>query len=130
MNCNLKQVNHFLLPSNKQSFGQGNIFTSICHSFCPQEGSRSTYKGACIWVVCIWGSLHPGGLHPGGSASRGLDRPSPLEHYRVWSTSGQYASYWNTFWNTHAPLLWTEGMTYACGIPMKERLTLFFGLLM
>ena len=42
--------------------------------------------------------LHPEGLHTGGSASGGgWADPSPLEHYRIQSISGRYASYWNAF---------------------------------
>ena len=38
----------------KRSLGQGNIFRSMCQSFCPQVGGEG------------WGSMHGGGMHGGG----------------------------------------------------------------
>ena len=43
-----------IITACKQSLGQGNVFTPVCHPVHRE-------------VVCIWVVLHPGGLH-----SRGL----------------------------------------------------------
>ena len=59
---------------------EGNLVTPVCHS---------VHRGG----VCIGGDLHSGGLPPG---ERRVGQ-TPLEYYGIWSTSGQYASYWNTF---------------------------------
>ena len=50
-----------LITTRKRGLGQGNIFTSVCHSFCPQKGG-----GICIQGVCIRGSLHLGRSPFGG----------------------------------------------------------------
>ena len=42
--------------------------------------------------VCSQGGLHPGGLHP------------PIGYHGIWSTSGQYASYWNAFLFSIVPI--------------------------
>ena len=84
-------------------FGQGNIFRSVCHSFCPLGGclypGRSVSrvlgfvsKGLCIQGVCIRGGLNPLGFCIQGR----LGRP-PIGYYVIWPTSGRYASYWNAF---------------------------------
>ena len=82
---------------------QGNIFTSVCHSV-HGGGLVSQHASQVIW---------PGGLHPGAPASGGslhlegvciqgiciqggLGR-SPIEYYRIRSTSERTASYWNAF---------------------------------
>ena len=64
----------YLLPLRK-----GNVFTSVCHSSCPQEGGLPGAGGFASRGICIRGGGLPGGsLHPGGSASRmGLGRPLP-----------------------------------------------------
>ena len=49
---------------------EGNVFTRVCHLFCPQ-----------------------GGLHPGG----GWTNIPPIRYYGIQSTSGRYAPYWNAF---------------------------------
>ena len=57
----------------KRSPGQGNIFTSVCHSvheeggrgqdgWLPSMHHRSHDQGVCIQGVCISGSLHHGGV--------------------------------------------------------------------
>ena len=58
--CSKAQFRHpteGVITARKRSLGQCNIFTSVCHSFCPRGG----------------GCLHPGRLHPGG-----LGRPPRL----------------------------------------------------
>ena len=56
----------------KRSFGQGNVFTSVCHEFCSQGGG------------IFWGGdIFSGGYFFGGGEIR--------------STFGRYASYWNAF---------------------------------
>ena len=61
-----------IFTTRKRSFGQGNVFTPVCHPVHKgREGLlqnmhyRSHDKGVYIQV-----GLHPGDLHPGGSASR------------------------------------------------------------
>ena len=54
----------YFITAGKQSLGQGNVFTSVCHSV--HTGGESVSRRG----------LHPGGsasgdLHPGGSAPRG-----------------------------------------------------------
>ena len=85
-------------------------------SFCPQGVciQRGLHPGG----VCIQGGLHPGGsasregLHPRGSASReglhpvGLGRP-PTGYYGIWSTSRQYASYWNAYLSIKTVFTWS-----------------------
>ena len=36
-----------------RSFGQGNIFTSICHSFCSQEGGGCLVPGRGVWSLGV-----------------------------------------------------------------------------
>ena len=51
----------------------------------------------CV-ILLTWGVCLQRGLHPPRSASRGLARPpSPIGYYRIRSTNGWYASYWNAF---------------------------------
>ena len=96
------------------SFGQGNVFTRMCHSVhgvgvCLQGGLHPGVLGwrkVGLQRVCILGSLPPGrGLPPGGSASRGylspggLGRPPPQIPGILRDTVNKlrYASYQNTF---------------------------------
>ena len=85
----------YLLPLRK-----GNVFTSVCHSSCPQEGGLPRAGGGSASRV----SLHPGGVCLGESAYRGVciqrgvgQTPSPIRYYGIQSTSGRYTSYWNAF---------------------------------
>ena len=78
-----------IFTARKRSLGQGNIFTSVCHSFCPR-GGEGLHPGG--------GGLHPGGvLHWGGSASRvsasrgsalRRDWADPLDAEPPWDTTG------------------------------------------
>ena len=85
----LDRKHDFYLPQLRE----GNVFTSMCHSFCPQVGGRgsasgrSAWGGSCIQGVCLprgvcirgvciqegGSTSRKGGLHPEG----GLDRPPP-----------------------------------------------------
>ena len=40
----------YFITARKRNLGQGNIFTSMCHSFCPQEGVCGVHgeEGACM----------------------------------------------------------------------------------
>ena len=96
-----------LLPiftARKRSFGQGNIFTSVCQEFCSQGGlphcmlgyhplARQTpWKGRPPWQ----GDPPRQGNTPLGKADPPARRP--LLRSACWeirSTSGRYASYWN-----------------------------------
>ena len=91
---------YIIITARKRSLGQGNVFTGMCHSFCPQ--------GRVGFPACITGYMTGGCLPPGGSASSrwgggglhpGADPPPPryMGYYEIWSISGQYASYWNAF---------------------------------
>ena len=58
----------FIFTALKRSLGQGNIFTSVCHSFC----------------------LGGGVMHPGGG--RGLGKPlNPSPHWILWDTVNKRA---------------------------------------
>ena len=73
----------------QMKFWAGNIFTSVCYSFCPQ-GEGVCIQGGCLHlgVVASGGE----GLHPWGIC---------IGYYGIWSTSGQYVSYWNAFLLIH-----------------------------
>ena len=64
----------------KRSLGQGNIFTSMCHSFC-QQGVGGSWFPSMHHRSHDQGDLYPGGLHPciqgGLHPGRGLGRPPP-----------------------------------------------------
>ena len=53
-----------IVTTRRRSLGQGNIFTSVCHSFCPHGGSVS--GGGSVSTV--------------GSTSRGVRQTSPPLH--------------------------------------------------
>ena len=59
--------------------------------------------------VCITGDLHQGGSASRGSISRPLLRY--MGYYGIWSTSGQYASYWNAFLFTKDITKWRPHLT-------------------
>ena len=107
-----------VITARKRSFGQGNVFTSSCHSvhrgvaigfpacITSQMTRGSLHWGVCIQGVphsrrvCIQGGLHKGeGLHPGGAlhvvGGWGLGRSH--KHYIIRSISGRCASYLNAF---------------------------------
>ena len=77
------------ITAHKRSLGQGNIFTSMGHSFCPQVGGlASQYASQITWL--------------GVSASRGRiciqgGWADPPQHYGIWSISARHASYRNAF---------------------------------
>ena len=74
--CRTQVFGSFFIVVNarKRSLGQGNILTSVCHSFCPQYAFRSHDQGVCLQGegsgsggFCIQGgSGSSGGLHGGG----------------------------------------------------------------
>ena len=67
------------ITARKRSLGEGNIFTSVCHSFCPQEEELAYQYASQVTgpgVSASRGSasregLPPGGFASGGSASKG-----------------------------------------------------------
>ena len=90
----------YFITARKLSLGQGNIFTSMCHSFCPQEGVCGVHgegggvhgeDGACMakgggghawqrgmrgrgaWVAirCAWHGWQLGVHGKGGMHGRG-----------------------------------------------------------
>ena len=72
------------LPPAKRSLGQGNSFTSVCHSVHRGRGSLS--GGVTVQGVSIQGGLYPGGLCLGDPLDR--DPPHTVK-------SGRYAYYLN-----------------------------------
>ena len=82
-----------IITAPKRSLGQGNVFTSVCHSVqrgvCIQRGSASrgiSIRGVCIQGVCIGGVCIPEAVYIHG-----------IRYYGIRSTSRWYASYWNAF---------------------------------
>ena len=57
---------YFIITARKQSLRQGNIFTSVCHSFCPRREGVCIQGAVCLQGVCIQGGLPTAVLHPGG----------------------------------------------------------------
>ena len=52
-------IHLIMITARKRSLGQGNIFTSVCHSFCPggwwacvEEGCA--WRGACVAGRHVW----------------------------------------------------------------------------
>ena len=106
-----------VITARKRSFGQGNIFTPVCHSVhrvhdrggACMRGEGRVWLGGCAW----WGHACPGGVHgrwwrcmpgsmhgqgpacPGGMHAPPSPRPDTTRYGR--SMSGRYASYWNAF---------------------------------
>ena len=92
-----------IVTARKRSLGQGNVFTGLCHSFCPWGGGggwlpsihhRSHDQGGLHlgglppWGICI----QEGGLIPRGSASRGVGQtPLPQRHMRLWDMANKWA---------------------------------------
>ena len=90
--------------ARQRNLGQGNIFTSICHSVQRGRGLLSSMyhrshdqRVYLQGVTCLQGE----GLHSeGGSASRGVGQTPPVPpprytgYYGMRSTSWRYASYW------------------------------------
>ena len=109
----------------KRSFGQGNIFTPVCHSFCSQGGVCAPdfaliFRGGAPDFALIWGGLFWGGflqIFGGGSSRFWGGAPDFALIFRggilgggcsskfsggvfstgIRSTFGRYASYWNAF---------------------------------
>ena len=86
----------------KRSFGQGNIFTSVCHSFCSGGGGWSRWGLVPGRVSGPRGSQNfRGGLKIFGwrvsKFSGGLQFFEGGVSAGLRSTFGRYASYWNAF---------------------------------
>ena len=89
---NVSKLCTSLITARKQSLGQSNVFTPVCHSvggwcWLPSMYYRSPDKGE----VCMRGSASSGGLHLGGV------QPTRPQHYGIRSAYRRYASYWNAF---------------------------------
>ena len=70
-----------LVTTRKLSLGQGNIFTGVCHFFCPQgEGVG--------FPACISGQMSGGGVCIQGEVGQ-------TPHLNL--DGGRYACYWNAF---------------------------------
>ena len=84
----------------KRSFGQGNIFTPVCHSFCSQGEEYLTRpdtpppRGQAGTPPDQAGTppLGPGRYTPPDQAGKA---PPPHPDSGIRSTIGWYASYWN-----------------------------------
>ena len=76
-------VQSLIFTARKRSLGQGNAFTGICHSFCPEGGGFT----ACITGHMTGGSASRRGTlgRPPGPAYRGRGNPAPPE---TWDTTG------------------------------------------
>ena len=80
---------NFHIYRPQQSWGQGNIFTPVCHS---------VHRGVCL-SVCWDTTTPPRADTPRRSRTPppGADTPPPEADSSKRSTSGRYASYWNAF---------------------------------
>ena len=76
----------FIFTARKRSLGQGNVFTPVCHSV----------NGRGVYPNMQWAGVYPRIQCGRGVCDQGVTRgytpPPPVR-----STSGRYASYWNTF---------------------------------
>ena len=117
----VQNLNFLLLPAATKLV-QGNIFTSVCQEFCPQEGIPGLVPGGCTWsgprgvyladptgpgtppgpgtplpdqVHPLPDQVHPTG--PGTSPQTRYPPPDQVHPPRIRTTSGRYASYWNAF---------------------------------
>ena len=77
----------------KRSFGQGNIFTSVCHSFCSQGGCLVWSGGVS---ATNFGGVSAPNFFGGGVCSKFSGGGWSLI-FGIRSTFGRYASYWNAF---------------------------------
>ena len=83
-----------IFTARKWSLGQGNVFTSIYHSFSTQGGRGSLHpRGSASRASASKEGLHSGG----GFYIQGGWQTSPPGYYGIRSTSERYASYWNAF---------------------------------
>ena len=124
--CDLKYWGtcHLNIYRPKRSFGQGNIFTSVCQEFCPQGGGYLTRNPP----------QDPAGTPPGpgrytprdqtppgpdtppdqAGSPPGPDPPGPGRYppppgtadFGIRSMFGQYASYWNVFLLKNCNAIW------------------------
>ena len=63
ISCYLVYPWQIVITTRKWSLGQGNVFASVCHSFCPW---------GVDFPACITGHMARGSASMGGSPSRGL----------------------------------------------------------
>ena len=129
-------VNHVIITARKRNLRQGNVFIPVCHSV--HRGEVGFPAGITGHITR--GSASRGGLPPGGSASRGVclqgglhqgsgQTPTP-EHYRIRSTSGRYASYWNAFLfegnDINFPVLFRTIIELDCMLTIKSSIQIHF----
>ena len=95
-----------LVTARKRSFGQGNVFTLVCHSVHRGRGSAQPPRMQTPWIgQTPWMQTPHGWADPPGCRPPGLGRPPSLDADPpgvgqtppIQSTSGRYASYWNTY---------------------------------
>ena len=77
----------------KRSLGQGNVFTSVCHSV-QGGGVTSQHASQIPWLVS-WGSTPRGSLHPGVRVYLHGGLPSGRPPHATGTRKGD--SYWNAF---------------------------------
>ena len=91
------QIHHFLFTECKRSLGQGNIFRSICQSFCPQG------RSGCYGVTSCYGEHHrlnstPPRQHPHDSTTHplGIGFPSFALDNRMPNIGGNFIIFFNS----------------------------------
>ena len=97
-----------IVIARKRSLAQGNVFTRVCHSV----------HGECLPSM-YYRSYDQGGLYLGVGQIPPGDT-WPMGYYGIWSTSGRYAIYWNTF-------LFTTRSRNMCPCGFQLRYLVFFG---
>ena len=84
-----------LVTARKRSLGQGNVFTPVCDS---------VHRGGGVCPIACWDT--PLADSPGQTPHIGSDLQADTAprqttpsfgYYKIRSTNGQYASYWNAF---------------------------------
>ena len=99
----------FFITARKRSLGQGNIFTSVCHSV-HRRGVRArggVHVGVCVhaWGTCVVGGVHARGCACLGGAWQGAcvvgvcmaREKGSVRGRKDGHCSGVYASNWNAF---------------------------------
>ena len=61
-----------LITAHKRSLGQGNIFTSMCHSFYPQGRGECIVGGCVVEGTCMAGVCMGGDMYGRGCAWQGM----------------------------------------------------------
>ena len=90
----LNELYMHIITTRKRSLGQGNIFSSVCQEFCLQGGLPQCMLGCQPpWQGDTSLARRP--PWQGRPPTPWQGDPPPSACWDLWSTSGQYASYWN-----------------------------------